>query len=111
VNNPYKTLGIEKGASQAEIKKAYFKQIRENPPETHPREFKKIRGAYEMLKDEKKRTEVDLFQFQDQEFPCSLSRVEIEEIDMKVEVEDILKGLETFSDLNRTVFEEDYTSR
>lgn len=47
----YKILGLEPGASKAEIKKAYFRLIRTYSPESDPEQFQKIREAYEQLKD------------------------------------------------------------
>lgn len=47
----YQILELENGASEKEIKRAYFKLIREYPPETHPKEFQNIRQAYEKLQD------------------------------------------------------------
>jgi curved DNA-binding protein CbpA len=61
--NPYKILGIRKGASQSEIKNAYFSLIKQHPPEKDPQGFKRIRGAYEELKTKKKRKEADLVTF------------------------------------------------
>ncbi|MBD5489870.1 MAG: DnaJ domain-containing protein [Lachnospiraceae bacterium] len=52
MNTYYDTLGLEPGASQAEIKKAYFKLVRQYSPESDPEQFQKIREAYEQLKKE-----------------------------------------------------------
>lgn len=57
--NYYEILGISSTASAEEIRKAYGRKIREYPNQTHPAEFQKIREAYEVLKDEKKRAEYD----------------------------------------------------
>lgn len=46
----YETLGLMPGASQQEIKKAYFKMLRRYPPESDPERFQLIRKAYEQLK-------------------------------------------------------------
>lgn len=46
----YDILGLEPGASQAEIKKAYFRLVRQHSPESDPEQFQKIREAYEQLK-------------------------------------------------------------
>lgn len=59
--NPYKILHIPRDASDVEIKKAYFKKIREFPPEKEPEKFKEIRAAYEQIKSSTSRAEVDLF--------------------------------------------------
>src|SRR5437879_666487 len=59
--NPYKVLGIERDASEAEIKRAYFTLVREHPPERDPDGFKRIRAAYEQLRTSGERAETDLF--------------------------------------------------
>ena len=46
----YKTLGLEQGASQKEIKRAYFSLVRKYSPEEAPEKFREIREAYERLK-------------------------------------------------------------
>lgn len=53
VNNYYSVLGLKEGASENEIKRAYFRLIRQFSPETDPERFKEIREAYEGLKEQK----------------------------------------------------------
>lgn len=65
IDNPYKVLGIERTASEAEIKQAYFALIRQNPPERDPEGFKRIRAAYEKLRATGERAETDLFLIDD----------------------------------------------
>jgi curved DNA-binding protein CbpA len=60
-DNPYQVLGIERDASEPEIKRAYFTLVREHPPERDPEGFKRIRAAYEQLRASKERAETDLF--------------------------------------------------
>jgi curved DNA-binding protein CbpA len=60
-DNPYKVLGVEMTATEAEIKQAYFRLIREHPPERDPEGFKHIRAAYEKLRAGSERAETDLF--------------------------------------------------
>lgn len=48
----YKILGLEQGASQKDIKKAYFALVRKYSPEEDPEKFREIREAYERLKDQ-----------------------------------------------------------
>jgi curved DNA-binding protein CbpA len=55
----YEVLGLKKTAGDAEIKRAYFTLVRKYQPDRFPEEFKEIRAAYEILKDEKKRAEYD----------------------------------------------------
>lgn len=47
----YKALELAPGATPEEVKRAYFRLLRQYRPETHPEEFKRIRQAYEALKD------------------------------------------------------------
>lgn len=64
----YEVLGLQKGASEAEIKKAFKKMARKYHPDLHrdnPEEaeakFKEVNEAYEVLGDEKKRAQYDQF--------------------------------------------------
>ncbi|MDX2029180.1 MAG: J domain-containing protein [Blastocatellia bacterium] len=65
VDDPYKTLQVERGASEAVVKQAYFALIREHSPETDPEGFKRIRAAYERLRAGRERAETDLLLFDD----------------------------------------------
>jgi molecular chaperone DnaJ len=63
----YETLGINKDATDAEIKGAFRKAAKEYHPDLHPgdktaeQKFKEINEAYEVLSDEKKRAQYDQF--------------------------------------------------
>lgn len=74
--DPYKVLGIERAASEAEIKQAYFAQVREHPPERDPEGFKRIRAAYEKLRAAGERAETDLFLVEDQPATLALSSLQ-----------------------------------
>ncbi len=47
--NDYQVLGLNEGADQKEVKKAYFKLVRQFPPEKDPEKFQQIRRAYENI--------------------------------------------------------------
>ncbi|MDR1892163.1 MAG: DnaJ domain-containing protein [Oscillospiraceae bacterium] len=47
--NFYETLNVEKTADADEIKRSYFRLVRQFTPEKNPEQFKKIREAYDVL--------------------------------------------------------------
>lgn len=62
----YDTLGVAKGASSDEIKKAYRRLARKYHPDINKEKgaedkFKEINAAYEILSDEKKRAQYDRY--------------------------------------------------
>lgn len=60
----YKTLGVEKNASESEIKKAYRKLAQQHHPDTEQgdeKKFKEITEAYEVISDKQKRAQYDQF--------------------------------------------------
>ena len=67
VKDFYKTLDVNKDASQDEIKKAFRKLARKYHPDLNPgdkvseQKFKELNDAYEVLSDAKKRAEYDQF--------------------------------------------------
>lgn len=46
----YEVLGLNPDAGEDEIKRAYFRLVRQHPPEKDPEKFQEIRHAYEVLK-------------------------------------------------------------
>jgi DnaJ-class molecular chaperone len=65
MRDPYDILGAAKGASEADIKRAYRKIAKETHPDTHPgdeaveQRFKEAAVAYDLLSDKEKRGQFD----------------------------------------------------
>lgn len=63
----YSILGVDKNATQDDIKKAYRTQVKKCHPDLHPGDekaaerFKELNEAHEVLSDEKKRKNYDTF--------------------------------------------------
>jgi curved DNA-binding protein CbpA len=85
--DPYAMLGVERTGDEAAIKRAYFRLVREYPPEREPAKFQEIRAAYEQVRDADARSQTDLFLLQP---PPSLPRRRRLAYDLDVHPEDIL---------------------
>jgi DnaJ-class molecular chaperone len=65
MNDPYKTLGVVKTASEAEIKKAFRNLAKKHHPDAHPgdekakQRFQEISSAYDVVGDKDKRRQFD----------------------------------------------------
>ena len=53
--NAREILGVSANADDAEIRAAYLRKLKENPPDRAPEQFERIRDAYDMLRDPRRR--------------------------------------------------------
>jgi curved DNA-binding protein CbpA len=87
MTDPYRVLGIDRRASDAEIKRAYFQLVRQFPPEQAPEKFQEIRAAYEQLRTPESKAQVDLFLIQP---PPAAPKRRRASYDLSVHPEDLL---------------------
>ena len=53
--DPRQVLGVGPTAGDEEIRAAYLSKVKENPPDRSPAAFERIRDAYEILRDPRRR--------------------------------------------------------
>lgn len=106
-SDPYAVLGLSRRASKREIKQAYFKLVRQYPPETHGDFFKRIRAAYEKLQSEETKAETDLFLFRPP--PTWHPRKRKEKLDISFNTQDIWLSLRHYGNLHKIDFQDNYT--
>jgi len=116
----YKTLGVERNASEDDIRKAYRKLAMKYHPDRNPNDkqaeehFKEINEAYQVLSDSKKRTHYDRLgsdysNWQQRGEPGNFDWGQYEGFPGGVRVEygdldDLFGGAGGFSDFFRTIF-------
>jgi curved DNA-binding protein CbpA len=103
MENPYTVLGINKNASSEDVKKAYF---RKHSPEKDPEGFKRIRLAYESLRDLDKRIQTDIFMFNDPYGEFIIVDPGEYKIDKEIDLEFAIYSL---SDLGQIDFSNDFS--
>ncbi len=65
MKDPYEVLGVDRNATEADVKKAYRRLARKNHPDVNPgdtsaqKKFQDIAAAYEILKDPERRRHYD----------------------------------------------------
>ena len=104
--NPYDVLGVARTASEAELKRAYFALVRAHPPERDPETFKRIRAAYERLRDPAGRLEVDMLLLRP--WPAPTRQRRAPKLDLAVQPADVLAAARALSDLDRSDWREHY---
>lgn len=97
--DPFDALGLERDASPEAIKRAYFALVRANPPERNPEQFKRIRAAYERLRDPAQRLETEMQLIQP--WPAPTRRRRAPKLELQVGQAAILAALRALSDLDR----------
>jgi hypothetical protein len=53
--DPNEILGVGHDAGEEELRAAYVRKLKEHPPDRSPEEFERIRDAYEVLRDPRRR--------------------------------------------------------
>ncbi|RKH82493.1 hypothetical protein D7Y21_28360 [Corallococcus sp. AB045] len=97
--NPYEVLGVDKDADARAIKKAYFERVRQNPPETHPEEFRRLREAYELLSDPEARQAFDASAAQQADGPEAAKNAALQEAINLFEAGDKVGGRRLLTEL------------
>jgi curved DNA-binding protein CbpA len=105
-SDPYDTLGLERTASAAEIKQAYFALVRAHPPEREPDVFKQVRAAYERLRDAERRIETDMLLLD--RWPEPSQKRRLPRLDLTLHHEDVLAAAQSLSDLERKDWREHF---
>lgn len=105
-SDPYAVLGLRRGASLRQVKRAYFALVRQYPPEEQPQTFKLIRAAYEKLRTAETQAETDLFLFQPP--PPWQPRKRQGKLDLTFDPADVYRYLQTTGDLGLADFEADF---
>jgi curved DNA-binding protein CbpA len=59
--NPFAVLGLEETADDEAVRAAYLEAVRKSPPDRDPEGFRRIREAYEVLRDSERRLGLRLF--------------------------------------------------
>lgn len=59
--NPFAILGLDDTANDEAVRAAYLAAVRRSPPDRDPEGFRRIRAAYEALRDAESRLALRLF--------------------------------------------------
>ena len=108
-DDPYGVLGLDRGATADDVRRAYLRLIRVHTPESDPEQFKRVRSAYETLRSPLRRAELAV-----QAFDETVSEPDLDLLaalgDEEVDVVALLLALEvSASDVAATDFAHDLT--
>jgi curved DNA-binding protein CbpA len=105
-HDPYAVLALERTATAAQIKQAYFALVRTHPPERDPEMFKRIRAAYELLRDPDQRAATDLLLLEP--WPEPNRRRRPPKLDLTLQRADVIAAARAITDLDRSDWREHY---
>lgn len=74
MKTPYELLDVASDAGDDEIKQAYLRKVKDNPPDRDRERFQAIHHAYEAIKDDKSRMKQALFNAPSADFDELLDR-------------------------------------
>lgn len=113
LSSPYTVLGLDEQANAEEVRRAYFRLVRQYPPETYPEDFKRVRAAYDTLRSPMRRAELALESFDAHVTEIDLDLLEAlagEPAAGDLDAAALLLAVElSSSDLARSEFPEDLT--
>jgi len=74
VSSAYKILDVAMTADDAEVKQAYLRLVKDNPPDRDQEKFQAIHAAYSAIKDHKSRVSYSVFTLPDMSFDTLINR-------------------------------------
>ena len=104
--DPYAVLELSRTATAEQIKQAYFALVRAHPPERDPALFKRIRAAYERLRDPERRAETEMLLLEPWPEPTRKRRQP--KLDLRLHTEDVIAAARALTDLERSDWREHY---
>jgi curved DNA-binding protein CbpA len=104
--DPFAVLELPRTATAEQIKQAYFALVRAHPPERDPALFKRIRAAYERLRDPEGRAETEMLLLEPWPEPTRKRRQP--KLDLTLHAEDVIAAARALTDLERSDWREHY---
>jgi curved DNA-binding protein CbpA len=74
MKTPYEILEVPEQATDGEIKQAYLRKVKLNPPDRDHEKFQQIHSAYETIKDLTSRENYALFNYPEADFNALLEQ-------------------------------------